>query len=567
MTAPVSAQSVPAAVGPDGADRASQPHRSERGNDWTGIGALTRLRLRQDRRTLLVWALCLFALVLVSVLAIAKGMDQDGRIQLTRLVNANPALLLFGGVPIGASVGAVLITHSATITYLLAGLMGTFLGVRHTRGEEASGRSELVDATAVGRRAPLAATLLTGLVESAVAGAVVVVACLVSGLSASGSLLFGLAVLGIGQVGAVIGALAGQSLGTTRSANLVAAALLVLFWLVRGAADVLGDPSQDLLKREPALIIWTSPIGWAEMTQPFASDGQDSHWWPLLLLLGLVLLFSAIALVAEAGRELGDAEPRGRGPAHAGAALGTPLGLMWRLQATMLVTWVVAATALGLSVGAMAPQMLSLLTQNAAIERMVLATGGNAQATSGLVQMAAIYTVVLVGCAGWGPLRQLQQEAEHRGELVFGTPVGRSAWFWSAAGLGLAVGLLVVAGYGLGAGIGLASVGHAQWGLCLRLIGSLAALVPLMVGFSALVLGWLPHAISWLPLVLVIVPLLGGGILGAFGIAWLAHLSPLDWVPDVGASPVHWWPLAWVVPLGLATVVLGWVGLRRRDLG
>jgi putative exporter of polyketide antibiotics len=44
----------------------------------------------------------------------------------------------------------------------LSGLMAILLVVRHTREEEEAGRLELVGAGAIGRRAPLAAALVTG---------------------------------------------------------------------------------------------------------------------------------------------------------------------------------------------------------------------------------------------------------------------------------------------------------------------------------------------------------------------------------------------------------------------
>ena len=61
-----------------------------------------------------------------------------------------------------------------------AALMSIFLVVRHTRADEESGRLELLSATPIGRRAPLAGVLLVAVAANVVL-ALLTVAALVAG--------------------------------------------------------------------------------------------------------------------------------------------------------------------------------------------------------------------------------------------------------------------------------------------------------------------------------------------------------------------------------------------------
>jgi ABC-2 type transport system permease protein len=117
-------------------------------------------------------------------------------------------------------------------------LMSVFLVVRHTRAEEESGRAELVRATAVGRHAALASTLV-------VAGGaqVLLFAILAAGLpasleclSVSGSLAFSAALLAVGLVFAGGAALVVQLTVSARSAlGISAIALGATTWFVPSA--------------------------------------------------------------------------------------------------------------------------------------------------------------------------------------------------------------------------------------------------------------------------------------------------------------------------------------------
>ncbi|MFR0656749.1 hypothetical protein SB719_19580, partial [Pantoea sp. SIMBA_079] len=72
------------------------------------------------------------------------------RTQLIQLAIANPTILVLRGIPQGAGVAALTFFEIYTFIALMAGLMNTFLAVRHSRAEEEQGRAELVAATPAG---------------------------------------------------------------------------------------------------------------------------------------------------------------------------------------------------------------------------------------------------------------------------------------------------------------------------------------------------------------------------------------------------------------------------------
>src|SRR5688500_12913950 len=71
------------------------------------------------------------------------------------------------------TVGGQVTWQATAFGAIVAGVMSMFLVGRHTRAEEESGRDELVRASAVGRRAPLTATLVELLLANALLGGLV----------------------------------------------------------------------------------------------------------------------------------------------------------------------------------------------------------------------------------------------------------------------------------------------------------------------------------------------------------------------------------------------------------
>src|SRR5699024_12308401 len=81
----------------------------------------------------------------------------------------------------------------APYVFISVALMHIFLITRHTRGEEQSGRAELIRASVTGRHTALTAALMVVLLANVAAAAVVAGLAIGIGYAVTGSVLIGLA--------------------------------------------------------------------------------------------------------------------------------------------------------------------------------------------------------------------------------------------------------------------------------------------------------------------------------------------------------------------------------------
>ncbi|XTR51315.1 hypothetical protein ACOM2C_13805 [Pseudarthrobacter sp. So.54] len=139
---------------------------------FAGTGVLIRLGLRRDRWMLPVWIVG-FALVTYSTALAGTELypDVTSRVEASTALNATASMVaMFGRIYDPSSIGALsLIKYTAFMTAILAVLMA-ILVIRHTRGDEESGRLELLGGGRLGRDAPLAAALTIGLAANVLLG-------------------------------------------------------------------------------------------------------------------------------------------------------------------------------------------------------------------------------------------------------------------------------------------------------------------------------------------------------------------------------------------------------------
>ena len=91
--------------------------------------------------------------------------------------------------------------------------------IRHTRADEETGRTELIDSTAVGRYASLTAALLLSFGASTATGAIGAAGLLTTDVAPAGSLAFGAALAASGLVFTAVAAVAAQLSPSARFAR------------------------------------------------------------------------------------------------------------------------------------------------------------------------------------------------------------------------------------------------------------------------------------------------------------------------------------------------------------
>ena len=227
---------------------------------------------------------------------------------------ASPAQRALYGQIYNDSLGAVGI-WKAGMFHLLIAVAVILTVIRHTRADEETGRTELVDSTAVGRYASLTAALMLsfGAVDRHRRDRR-------GGIAhhrrpAGGSLAFGAALAGSGLVFTAVAAVAAQLSPSARFARGAAFAVLAAAFTLRAV----GDAGAGTLS-------WLSPLGWSLQVRPYAGD----RWWVLLLHLATTVGAHRVAYRLLAGRDVGAgliAERAGPGTAATGAERRLRAGL------------------------------------------------------------------------------------------------------------------------------------------------------------------------------------------------------------------------------------------------
>jgi ABC-2 type transport system permease protein len=299
---------------------------------------------------------------------------------------------------------------------------------------------------------------------------------------------------------------------------------------------------------------------------PFSDDAV----LPLLLCAVVAAGLVAAGLRLLDHRDLGSGmvQPRpGRATARRG--LLSPLGLALRLHRGALLAWTMGLALLGLVYGALAESVETLIGENEQalaifgnpdLDQLVDAYLGTTFAITAL--LAAAYAVSAV-------LRARAEESDNRAEPVLAAAVGRSRWLGSHVVVALAGSALTMAASGLTTGLARA----AQTGepaAVGRLIGAAVSYVPaiwVLAGVAVTLFGLVPRVAAASAWTAVGVVLLVTMFAESFDWpAWVSDLSPVHWVPTL---PLEEWaaaPLAGLLAVAAALLLLGFAGFRRRDL-
>ena len=165
-------------------------------SDRVGTRTCLRLVLRRDRILLPVW-LVVLAAVAASSAAATVGIypTAAARRAAAEAVNAAPALVaLYGRIYDPSNLGGIAMLKMTGFGGVLVAILMALTVIRHTRGDEEAGRTELMRAGVLGRQAPLLATLILTLGASLLLGLLTALGLMAAGLETRGAWAFGLVV-------------------------------------------------------------------------------------------------------------------------------------------------------------------------------------------------------------------------------------------------------------------------------------------------------------------------------------------------------------------------------------
>lgn len=523
--------------------------------DTTGFGIYLRMFLRRDRWMLLWWALGATLLYYSQAVSI-KGLYTT-RAEFDRAaanMEHNTAFVAMAG-PARAlnTIGGQVVWQASAFGAIVAGLMSMFLIGRHTRAEEESGRDEMLRACPVGRFASLTAALVDALLANLLLGILVASSLTTFPLSGIDSLAVGLGLTLVGWVFTGTALVAAQLTSSTRSMYGVSGAVLAIAYVLRAVGDV-GTHA----------VSWVSPIGWYQGMHPFSG----LRWWPAILLLLAAGAFVGMAYLLFARRDFGAGLwPSRPGPARAEGALGSALGLTWRLQRGAVLGWCLGLLATGLAYGAIGSNVGTLIGDSRT-SRDVLVQGGGGVVDGFYAVAIALLALMTTGFAISSALRPRSEEDDGRLESLLATGLPRRRWLVAHAVVTATGSLLVLfcAGIGLSVGFGLATESADR--MVGYLLGTLSYLAPVLVvaALAQLLFGIIPKyaPLAWAGLVIGVVVMFFGPLLKLP--EWLQDLSPYHHVSLVPAQSFAWTPfiVLLIIAAGLSTV--GLFGFTRRDV-
>ncbi|HXY84505.1 MAG TPA: hypothetical protein VEH52_03405 [Gaiellaceae bacterium] len=480
------------------------------------------------------------------------------RLAFARSFGTNKAVELFYGAPHDLlTVGGFTAWRFGGFAAIVAAVWGLIAAVRALRGEEDTGRQELVLAGAVSRIDAYVAAVGAIAVLGILMWLAIFVGLVAARLPVGGSAYLALVTISPAFVFIGVGAVACQLAPNRRLALELATAVLALCFLLRVIADI---------GRNVGWLRWATPFGWSEELRAFAGPRPGVLVLPLVATAGLLF----VAAVIAARRDVGTGVLRGRDTAQPDLRLlSSPAALAFRLSRGSTIVWLAGIGLFAAVIGVLSTSFTAAnISANlrAQLHKLGGATITTPAGALGFYFLLFVLAISLYACAQLAAVRR--EEADQQLETLFAYPVGRSRWLISRLGLaaGGAAALSLTAA--LLAWAGSASQ-HAHISLA-RLLEAGVNCLPtafLFLGVATLAFALLPRAstgIAYGLVTLAFVWELFGSLLGAPH--WLLNATPFQHVGLVPAQSFRGGGALAMIAIAAFTAAVGVYAFGRRDL-
>ncbi len=529
------------------------------GRAATSVGRrISWLALRQVRRgAVVVVVLCagMSAVVAATYDGVIAG--APGGARALAVLAGNPAIRTLFGEPVALdTAGGFTVWRVGTVLAVLVGVWAAVTACRVLRGEEDTGRWDLL----LAGRVPLTGVVhrhlgvLTGVVT--LVGAAVAIALLAVGVEPMGALVHGLSLALVGAFFVGIGAVAAQLWPSRGAAVGASVAVLIVGLLARMIGD--GVDGWGWLR-------WLSPFGLAALARPFATD----RVLPLVVLAGYAAAVMAAATVAARRRDVR------AGVLFAGrrrswmALLGSVPAFAVRSVLGPLAGWLLGVCAFYLLIGLISASMIGFLGDNPQFAALARQAGFELDAVEGYV--ATLFALLAVPVAGFTTTRVAalaRAEAARLLDLLLAAPITRVHLFTAQAAAAAAAAVLITSAAAVVTWVGTTGAGSGL-GLGAALAGALntLSLAALSLGMALIALGWAPRAVG----VVGMLPAAGGFLLTVLADsvdapAWITTVSPFAHLAPVPATGPDLSGAIAMVAVAAALGVVGGVGYHRRDI-
>jgi len=522
-----------------------------------------RLFAGRSARSGLIWGLVFGVIVASSITQFTTAYDTpQSRHEIAATIGGNGALrAVFGSGRALETVAGWTAWRSLGIVTIVGSLWALLAATRWLRGEEDSGRWELLvtgQTTRRGAAAQAVAALALGLAVLWGATAAVV---LVAGrlpeahFAVTDSLFLALALVAPAAIFLAVGALSSQVAPTRRQASQLAAAVFGGAYLMRAV----GNSGPHL-----RWVQWTTPLGWVQHLHPLTGPSP----LPLLPVAALIAVLVAATLMLAGARDVGAGvlPARDASPPHVGL-LGGPLRLALRLERMTWLSWAAALAVMSFLFGIVANAVASASSTalEGALARLGAGRGGVA-AYRGLFYV--IIGAALAFAAAGHVAATREEETDGHADTLLALPLARITWLGGRLAVSVVAlgGLALIAGLGGWAG---SATQHGGVGLP-RLLGAALNTLPaalLVLGVGTLAHGLVPRragavahgVVAWSFIV---------EMLGATGTSGrlLLDLSVFHHVAPLPAAAFRPSGAAALAGLGMAGMLAGSALFHHRDL-
>jgi ABC-2 type transport system permease protein len=295
----------------------------------------------------------------------------------------------------------------------------------------------------------------------------------------------------------------------------------------------------------------------------------NNEWMPILLTLGVSLLLLIFAFYLNTIRDLEagfiHAKP---GKEHAGYFLQNPLGLVFRLQRTSIVSCAIGMFILGSSYGSIFGDLESYFADNEMIGKLLSPVAGLSLAEQFLGTLMAEISMICTIPPLLIMLNLKGEEKKNRTEHLLSRAVSRHRMMGSYFLLSILMGsiMLVIAAIGLW----LASSSSMENPIVFETIIKAACVylpaVWLMIGLAVLLIGLFPKitSIVWLYLGYSFFVVYLGKLLQVPD--WMAKLSPFGNIPQFPVDEINYLTISLLIALTAIIILIGFIGYRKRDI-
>lgn len=473
---------------------------------------------------------------------------------------SNPAYRALYGLPTAiTNAGGFTVWRVQTFVMLIGAVWVVLATTRILRGNEETGRLDLVLAnplslagsTVSGLLAALTIPVLTGVVTGAVLQGL--------GAQAAGSWLYAGGICLLLVTFLAISALSSQLVPERRRAAGIAGAVVFALFLVRMYADG---------AKTGAWARWATPFGWVEQLHAFG--GNDLL--PLVPLIAAPAVLIAATMVLVRGRDTGAGMFRAADTQQNASVrlLSRPLAFATRRRGGELLAWGVGVALLGLMWGGLSNSLVGLATKEPQTAKTLQQAGLAATLTpTGFVATMDVFTAIVLALYAVTFIHaDYDDEIKSRLDLPYSNRVTRTEW----AGSTLVTGGLALIVLG-------AVLGFFTW------VGSEASGAGVSVGdsFSAAA-NTLPVVAVFLGLALLlhgVLPSWTAGVVGALAVglylvqlvgpllkwpAWVLDLSPYHHLALVPTVSPAWAALGIMLGIAATASAVGLFGYAHRDL-